>query len=112
MTKTLSPALRHELHELTASMCKALNDPKRLMVLYALRDGPHSVNDLCAALSAPQSNVSQHLAVLRDRGLVEATRRGSSVIYSLRYPRVIDAIELLRGLMTQELERRRGLIAE
>jgi DNA-binding transcriptional ArsR family regulator len=107
----LDPFLRRELTELTASMCRALNDPKRLMALYALRDRPLTVTELCTMLEAPQSNVSQHLAVLRDRGLVEAERQGHNVRYRLRHPRVLDAIDVLREVQAQELDRRQQLLA-
>lgn len=103
--------LRQELDELVASMCKALNDPKRLLLLYALRFGSHTVSELCQVIEAPQSNTSQHLAVLRDRGLVEAERQGNNVVYSLRHPKVIDAIDLLRSVMSDELDRQRALRA-
>jgi DNA-binding transcriptional ArsR family regulator len=92
-------------------MCKALNDPKRLMALYALRDGASTVTELCEALEAPQSNVSQHLAVLRERGLVEADRQGHNVYYRLRHPRVLDAIDVLREVQASELDRRQQLLA-
>lgn len=101
--------LRQELDELVVSMCKALNDSKRLLLLYALRDGRSTVSELCERIGAPQSNTSQHLAVLRDRGLVEAERQGNNVLYSLRHPRVIDAIDTLRGVMSDELERQTAL---
>jgi DNA-binding transcriptional ArsR family regulator len=101
--------LRQELDELVASMCKALNDPKRLLLLYALRFGPQTVSELCRAIEAPQSNTSQHLAVLRDRGLVEAERQGNNVVYSLRHHRVIEAIDMLRGVMSDEMQRQRSL---
>ena len=105
----VDPLLRAELDELGARMCKALNDPKRLLVLYALADGPHTVTELCEVLEVPQSNTSQHLAVLRDRGLIEAERRGNSVMYSLRHPKVLDAIDLLREVMADELDRQQSL---
>src|SRR5437588_7117563 len=101
--------LRQELDELVASMCKALNDPKRLLLLYALRDGRYTVTELCELIEAPQSNMSQHLALLRDRGLVKAERQGNNVVYSLRHPKVIDAIDILRGVMSDELERQTAL---
>jgi DNA-binding transcriptional ArsR family regulator len=107
----LPPALRAELAELTATLCKALNDPKRLMVLYALADGPHSVGVLAEAIGAPQANVSQHLALLRDRGLVDTQRQGNRVIYSLRYPEVVAAVEQLRGVLAREAGRRQDLVA-
>jgi len=103
--------LRQELDELVASMCKALNDPKRLLVLYALADGPHTVTELCDMLEAPQSNMSQHLAVLRDRGLIEAERQGNNVHYSLRHRKVLAAIDLLREVMADELDRQQSLRA-
>ncbi len=105
----LDPALRLELEELVASMCKALNDPKRLLVMYALHDSPRSVRELSNLLEAPQSNTSQHLAVLRDRGLLDSERRGNTIVYSLRHPRVLDALDILRGVMVDEIERQQSL---
>jgi ArsR family transcriptional regulator len=49
--------------------------------------------------------------VLRDRGLVEAERQGNNVVYSLRHPKVIDAIDILRAVMSEELERQTALRA-
>ncbi len=86
-------------------MCRALNDPKRLIALYALRDGPHTVSELCHALGVPQANTSQHLAVLRERGLVATERDGNRVLYSLRHPKVLDAIDTLRDVLADEIAR-------
>jgi DNA-binding transcriptional ArsR family regulator len=101
--------LRQELEELTASVCKALNDPKRLAILYALSEASHSVTDLCELLEVSQSNISQHLTMLRDRGLVDTQRDGNRVIYALRDRRVVDAIDLLRSVMNDEVARRHAL---
>lgn len=101
--------LRLQLDELVYTMCKALNDPKRLMLLYSLRDGQRTVGELCAVLGAPQSNTSQHLAILRERGLVSTERKGNSVLYSLRYPEVLDAVDVLRGVMSAEVHRQQEL---
>jgi len=101
--------LRAELEELTSSVCRAMNDPKRLAILYALAGGPLSVMELCAQLDVSQSNISQHLSILRDRGLVDTHRHGNRVIYNLRDRRVVDAIDLLRSVMNDELARRQAL---
>lgn len=103
--------LRLQLDELVSSMCKAINDPKRLMLLYALRGESRTVTELCQILGTPQSNTSQHLAVLRERGLVSAERQGTSVRYSLRYPRLLEAVDILREVMSDETERQRELRA-
>lgn len=107
----VSDDLREELTGLTSSMCRALTDPKRLVVLYALRDGPLTVSELCEVLDAPQSNTSQHLAVLRERGLVATERDGNNVYYSLRHHTILEAVDLLREVQSEELARRHSLLA-
>ena len=103
--------LRDEYAQLVATLCKAVNDPKRLMLLHVLRDGPHAVGELAEAIDAPQANVSQHLAILREQGLVDTERRGVSVIYSLRHPRVLEAIDIMREVQADEAARRASLFA-
>jgi len=107
----LGDALRAELVELTATLCHALNDPKRLLLLHALAVGPANVSALAGLVDASIANVSQHLAVLRERGLVDTERDGLNVIYSLRYPELIDAVAQLRGILRTELRRRSALLA-
>ena len=111
MAERFDARLREELEDLTAGVCRALSDPKRLMLLYALDRGPRSVGELADLLEISQSNVSQHLALLRDRGLVDTEREANRVIYTLRHPQVVEAIDLLRGVTTAELDRRRAIRA-
>lgn len=108
----LSAGVRAELEHLTQSVCRALTDPKRLGILYALAEGPMTVSAIGEAIDAPQANTSQHLAVLRERGLIEPDRQGNNVYYSLRHERVIDAIDILRSIMADEVARRQGLLTE
>lgn len=98
-----------ELHTLHARICKAIADPKRLLIINELRDGELSVGDLCEALGLSQSNVSQHLAILRERGVVTARRKGTSVFYGLRGTKVIAAVDLLREFLAEDLAERARL---
>ncbi len=91
--------LSNEFAELYAQICKGLADPKRLLILNALRDEEKSVTDLCEELELPQANVSQHLAVLRDRGLADTRRDGQRIYYSVASPKIIAAMDLLREVM-------------
>jgi ArsR family transcriptional regulator, virulence genes transcriptional regulator len=92
-----------EFAQMHAALCQALADPKRLLILDALRDGESSVNELVEALGIPQPNVSQHLAVLRERNLVHTRRDGQRVLYSVAYPQVIQAMDLLREVMAAQM---------
>lgn len=87
---------RQQLVELYAQVCRALSDPKRLLILEVLRDGPMTVGDIAIALDLSQPNVSQHLAVLRERGIVIADRDGTRVRYALNGHQVTTALDLLR----------------
>lgn len=107
---TMDEQLRDELVQLTGSLCKAVSDPKRLMLLYLLGDRPHAVGELADRIEATQANTSQHLAVLREQGLVDTERQGASIIYSLRYPEVLDAVSILRDIQGEELVRRAELV--
>ncbi len=90
-----------EIYELHARVCKAIADGKRLLILNELRDGPQTVGELAATLGIPQANTSQHLAVLRDRGIVTARRSGSNIYYALTSQKVIQAVDLLYEFMTE-----------
>ncbi|MCB1265659.1 MAG: winged helix-turn-helix transcriptional regulator [Mycobacterium sp.] len=90
-----------EMYDLHARLCKAIADPKRLLIIDALRDGERSVGEIADELGLSQPNTSQHLAVLRDRKVVIATRSGTTVFYSLNGRKVIDAIDLLRSFMAE-----------
>jgi len=97
-------SIAHELNQLHASVCKGLADPKRLLIITTLRDGEMSVGDICEELDLPQANVSQHLAIMRDRGLVNARKEGQFVFYSLTTMKIVEAVDLLREVMAMHFE--------
>ena len=85
-------------YERTAVVGRALADPKRLCVLETLATGERSVGELSRDVGCQVPNMSQHLAVLRAAGLVSARREGTTVIYRLADPRVIDAYRLMHDI--------------
>lgn len=86
------------LYEAKAELFRTLGHPTRIRVLELLQPGPLAVRDLLAELDLEPSNLSQQLAVLRRVGLVTATRRGTTVLYSLASPHIADL--LLAGRRT------------
>ena len=97
-------SIAHELNQLHASVCKGLADPKRLLIINALRNGEMSVGEICEELDLPQANVSQHLAIMRERGLVTARKDGQFVFYSLTTMKIVEAVDLLRQVMAMHFE--------
>jgi DNA-binding transcriptional ArsR family regulator len=91
-----------EITVLQAEVLKVLANARRLEILHVLDAGPCEVGRLATTVGATQPNVSQHLAVMRTAGLVEAERDGREVRYRLSDPEVMVAC----GVMRQVLERR------
>lgn len=77
------------------ALTQALADPLRLDILRELLGGPATVSELTALMGATQPNISNHLALLRERGLVRATREGRQMRYEVRDPAVAALIEAL-----------------
>ncbi len=102
--------LVQEISRLHAEFCAGLADPKRLLILYSLSETPSTVSELVSTLGMSQPAVSRHLKVLRDRGMVIATRKGASVEYRLADMRLIQALDLLRAALRDHLSHRAELV--
>lgn len=94
-----------EVYRLQAEVLRALSNPKRLEIVHLLGQGPCEVGRLADELSMSQPNVSQHLAVMRSIGLVEAERDGREVRYRLSDPDIIGACETMRGVLIRRISR-------
>ena len=66
--------LEAEVTQLHAEICAGLADPNRILILYALSQGPRNVTELCNELNMTQPLASRHLKVLRERGMVTTER--------------------------------------
>lgn len=108
----ISPSLAQEVSQLEADLCFALADPTRILILYALHEKPRNVGELTAELAITQPNTSRHLKILRDRGLVHATRQGNNIQYELSDPRLIEALDLLRSVLRDRITHRANLMEE
>lgn len=94
-----------EITILQAEVLKTLASPRRLEILHRLAEGPCEVGRLAEDIGASQPNVSQHLAVLRAAGIVDAERDGRGVRYRLTDPDVMVACAVMRGVLQRRLTR-------
>jgi DNA-binding transcriptional ArsR family regulator len=91
---TLQEKAMHENDHLFI-LAQALAVPLRLVMLQHLMEGPATVSELQSLTGASQSNVSNHLALLRERNLVRSTRQGRNILYTLRDASVAQLVEAL-----------------
>ena len=100
---------RAAIYRLHAEFCKTLADANRLLIISELAKGELAVSELTRRLGLRQSNVSKHLSLMREHGLVDTRREGSTIYYTLADPRISEAIRLLREAQADLLEKRRRL---
>ena len=86
--------------ELNAKLFRGFADPSRLAILEALRNGPLTVSEIVKATGLTQSNASNHLACLRDCGLVAAEQNWRHVTYHLSDDRVGELLGLAESLLS------------
>ncbi len=99
-----------KLYEMQAELCKTLSNPKRLEILDILKEEQEiCVNELAERLEIPKANTSQHLAVLRQAGVVNTRKDGINVYYSLRSRKITEACSLTRDILLERLEDQMGL---
>lgn len=93
--------MKRELYVRHAEVCKTFSNPTRLELLNLLRNGGLSVSDLVNRTRLTQANVSQHLAIMRSRGVVIAKRKGPNTYYSIAKPKIIKAFDIIREALSE-----------
>jgi ArsR family transcriptional regulator len=95
--------VNRQLQEFKADFFKVLAHPMRIRILELLSEGEKNVNQMQALLGIEASAVSQQLAVLRGKGIVDVKKDGTKVIYSLRDPMIIELLEVARKIFNNHL---------
>ena len=113
------PGHEHPGHErsdavyaVKARLFRTLGHPVRIRILELLRDGERGVGDLQAELDLDSSGTSQHLSALRQQGLLDSRREGTSVFYRIRDPRIADLLAVARAILTSALNDSQALLSE
>jgi len=90
------------IFEMQAEICKTLTNPKRIEILSVLKTDERTVTELVNALGASKANVSQHLAVMRHKGILTTRREGVNIYYRVANPKVIDACSLMKEVLFEQ----------
>ena len=95
--------MEHKLYELHAQMCQVFTSPKRLEILNLLKDKELSVGGIAKLVKIRQANLSQHLSILREKGIVKTRREGTAIYYSLANPKISKAFDIIREMLLERL---------
>jgi DNA-binding transcriptional ArsR family regulator len=93
-----------QLYILHANICHTSANPTRLEIIDQLRTKEIPVTELAEVLEISQSNLSQHLAVMRQKGIVATRREGLNVYYRLSNPKITQACDLMRQVLLEYLD--------
>jgi len=104
--------MAQSIFDLQAALCQAMGNSSRLRIVHALRQGPQRVGDLAHETELTSSKVSQHLAILRARGVVVAQRQGGEVLYRIANPKIARVCDLMREVLADQASERSELLQE
>jgi len=90
-----------EVYEMQAELGRLIASPKRLEILYHLRDGEKTFSEIVDALESSKTNVSQNLALLRTKGILKTRREGVHIYYALSSEKMKRACELMRSALME-----------
>lgn len=99
-----------DIHKLHADICKALANEKRIEIIYTLQDSELSAGDLAKRLEISKSNLSQHLSIMKDKGMLVERKEGLNVYYKITNKKVTKAFNLMRELLAENLNRKSDLL--
>jgi len=99
-------------YNLHAEMCKTISNPRRQAILDTIRGGEMTVSELIEKTGISQANLSQHLAILRSKGVVRTRRDGNNIYYSISNMKIIEAYDLISEVLEDSTNSREKAIKE
>src|SRR4030043_2370097 len=97
---------------LHANICKTLANPRRLEIIAALRDDELTATQLTQKIRISKANLSQHMSILIEKGVVLSRREGINVFYKLSDERITKACDLMREVLIKNLEQNKNILED
>ena len=101
-----------EFYRIHAEMCKVFSTPTRLEILHLLRYDELSVTELIDKSKLSQANISQHLAIMKARGIVVSRRDGKNIYYRLANPKIVRAFDIIRDALVEKMKKDSKAVAD
>jgi ArsR family transcriptional regulator len=91
------------VYELHADVCAVLGNPKRIQIIDLLQNGEKKAGTLAREMGIPKANLSQHLKVMKSRGILQSRREGVTIYYRIANPKIVTACQLMREVLMEQL---------
>jgi ArsR family transcriptional regulator len=97
---------KENFYHLHADICKTMCNPRRQAIIDTIHRGEMTVSTLVKETGISQANISQHLAILRSKGVARTRREGNNIYYSIANPKIIEAYDLLSEVLKESTSSR------
>jgi ArsR family transcriptional regulator, virulence genes transcriptional regulator len=104
--------LKNDFYNLHADICKTISNPNRQAILDMMRSGEITVTELVNKTGISQANLSQHLAILRSKGVVNTRRDGNNIYYSISNVKIIQAYDLISEVLQESFQSKHETVVE
>ncbi len=92
-----------EIYEIHASICQVMANAKRLEIISILGNRELTVGELAEKMDIRMANLSQHLSIMKAKGILKSRREGVSIYYRISNPKVVQACKLMREVMMEQI---------
>src|SRR4030067_614629 len=100
-----------KIFELHADVCKVFSNAKRLEILNTLRDREMKASELIEKIGLSKANLSQHMSILKSKGVILSRREGVSIYYGISNAKIIQACDLMREVLLEQLQEKGKMVA-
>jgi ArsR family transcriptional regulator, virulence genes transcriptional regulator len=104
--------IKNNFYNLHADICKTISNPNRQAILDMMRAGEITVTELVNKTGISQANLSQHLAILRSKGVVNTRRDGNNIYYSISNIKIIQAYDLISEVLQESFQSKHDTVVE
>lgn len=99
-----------ELYTRQADFCKFMANPKRIEILFLLGEKEMCVDEMATSMAVKVPNISQHLAIMREKGVVAVRRDGNKMYYTIANPKTLQACIMMKEAMVEQMEKQLDMI--
>jgi ArsR family transcriptional regulator len=99
------------IYELHADLCKIFSNAKRLEIINSMKDKEMAASELIERIGLSKANLSQHMSVLKSKGVILSRREGINIYYRIANPKIIQACHLMREVLLEQFQEKGKMVS-
>jgi ArsR family transcriptional regulator, virulence genes transcriptional regulator len=99
------------IYELHADLCKIFSNAKRLEIINTIKDKEMAASELIERIGLSKANLSQHMSVLKSKGVILTRREGVNIYYRIANPKIIQACHLMTEVLLEQFQEKGKMVS-